>query len=167
MDQYPRLTSRTRRGIGLFLWSAGDAAGNFTGVVPGLLFDRFPIDGEGLPGVRKVEVAVERGGGPDLSDLDTPVFEGGIINESRFLRILEMDYDLLEEVGLITVDGEMVMRLPLRDQIDGGLAMNPQRVGGNVFTLDIDGIQRRSSRLDRVGALDLITSLYYQGADWV
>ncbi|MGH8607621.1 MAG: hypothetical protein ACREX9_09410, partial [Gammaproteobacteria bacterium] len=65
-------------GIGLFLWSAGDAVGDFTGVVPGLLLDRFPIDGEGLPEVRQVEVAVERGSGQDLPDLDTPVFEGGI-----------------------------------------------------------------------------------------
>ncbi|MGH8470238.1 MAG: hypothetical protein ACREX3_17600 [Gammaproteobacteria bacterium] len=96
----PAVDLKDPSGIGLFLWSAGDAVGDFTGVVLGLLLDRFPIDGEGLPEVRQVEVAVERGGGPDLPDLDSPC------SKTWFLRILEMDDDLLEEVGLVAVDGQ-------------------------------------------------------------
>ena len=80
-----------------------------------------------------------------------------------------MDSNVLEEVGLVAFDGEVVMRLPVLDQIGGELALGQQRIGGDLLALDIDGIQQRDGHLDLVGAFDLVIAVYRQGTDffWV
>ena len=71
----------------------------------------------------EIQVVVEGTGGPDLPGLDTPVFEGWAENEVGFLALLEIQGEVLEEVGLVAFDGEVVVRLSVLDQIGGELAL--------------------------------------------
>jgi hypothetical protein len=68
----------------------------------------------------------------------------------------------LKKTGLVVFDGEVVMSFTLADQIVGDLALGQQGIGGNLFALDIDGIQQRDGGLDFVGALNLLVR-YGQG----
>ena len=61
-------------GVGLIGRSAGEAIGGIAGVSPGLFVDRLPFDHESLTDMGKVEIGVERGGGPNPSGLDGSVF---------------------------------------------------------------------------------------------
>ena len=80
-----------------------------------------------------------------------------------------MDSNILEEVGLVAFDGEVVVRLPVFDQIGGEFALGQQCIGGDILALDIDGIEQRNGYLDLVGAFDLVIAVYRQGGDffWV
>ena len=49
-----------------------------------------PFDDKSLFHVRKVQVAVEFRGGPDLSGFDSAVIRGRMLNELRLLPILEV-----------------------------------------------------------------------------
>jgi hypothetical protein len=51
----------------------------------------------------------------------------------------------------------------------GDVALGQQGIGGNIFALDIDGIQQRDGGFDFVGALEFIASRYGQGCHffWV
>lgn len=117
----------------------------------------------------EVKVVVQCGSGPDLPGLDTPVIEGWPRKEVRFLSILEMDSNVLEKVGLVAFDGEVVVRLPVFDQIGGEFALGQQCIGGDILALYIDGIQQRNGHLDLVGAFDLVIAVYRQGSNffWV
>lgn len=117
--------------MGLFRCSAGDAVGDFVGAFPGLLLDRLPFDHEGLSDVREVEVVVEYGGGPDLSGFDPPMLGRGVLDEVRFVSILEEAGDILEQCWLVAFDGEVVMRLSVLDQVAGELALSQERIGAN------------------------------------
>jgi hypothetical protein len=68
----------------------------------------------------------------------------------------------LKKTGLVVFDGEVVMSFTLANQIVGDLALGQQGIGGNLFALDIDGIQQRDGGLDFVGALNLLVR-YGQG----
>ena len=68
----------------------------------------------------------------------------------------------MKKTGLVVFDGEVVMSFTLADQIVGDLALGQQGIGGNLFALDIDGIQQRDGGLDFVGALNLLVR-YGQG----
>ena len=59
------------------------------------------FDEEGLADVREIQVVVEGGGGPDLPGLDTPVFEEWTEHAVRFLSLLEIQSDVLQETGLV------------------------------------------------------------------
>jgi hypothetical protein len=94
--------------------SAGDAVGDVVRDLAALFFNRFSINQEGLLHVRKIEVGVEFGGGPDFTGFDPAMIRGIIRNEIRFLSILEIQLDILKESGLIAFDGEMIMGLTLQ-----------------------------------------------------
>jgi len=59
--------------IGLFRSSAGNAIGYFTGVFTAFFICGLPLDEKSLSDVRKVQIAVEFGCGPDFTDFDTAV----------------------------------------------------------------------------------------------
>jgi len=63
----------------------------------------------------------------------------------------------------------VVMGVALADHVIGDLPLGQQGIGGNIFALDIDGIQQRDGGFDFVGALELIAVFYGQGTDffWV
>ena len=93
----------------------------------------------------------------------------GVLDKVRFVSILEEEGDILEQCRLVAFDGEVVVRLSVLNQVAGELALSQERIGADILTLDGDGIQQRSSGLDLVGPLGLITALDLQGADffWV
>lgn len=110
-------------GVCLFRGAAGDAVGELCRSFPGCFFDALAFDGEGLSDVGEVEVVVQRCGDPDPAVLDTSVFEGGLVNEIRLLSMLEMQGDILKELGLVGFDGEVVVCLPVLDQVGGELVI--------------------------------------------
>ena len=67
----------------------GDAVSDFTRADAALLLYRVSFDEERLSDVRKVKVVIEFGGGPDLSDFDSSMVGGRILNEIRLLPVLE------------------------------------------------------------------------------
>jgi hypothetical protein len=69
----------------------------------------------------------------------------------------------LKKTGLVVFDGEVVMAVTLPDHVIGEVALGQKGIGGNIFVLNIDGIQQRDGGFDFVGALDLIAKRYRQG----
>ena len=59
--------------VGLFRGSAGNAIGDFTGVFTGFFIGELALDDKSLSDVRKVQIVVEFGGGPDFADFDATV----------------------------------------------------------------------------------------------
>ena len=134
-------------------FSAGDAVGEVVGVFSALFFNRFSLNQEGLLDVGKVEIEVECGGGPNFSSFDPAMIRGIVSNEIRFLSILEIQFDISKECGLIAFDGEVVMGLTIQAQIIGELTLGQEGIGSDIFALDIDGIEQRDGHLDLVGLL--------------
>ena len=48
----------------------------------------------------------------------------------------------MKKTGLGVFDGEVVMSFALPDHIAGNLALVQQRIRGNIFTFNVDGIQQ-------------------------
>ena len=109
----PAIDGKELLGVCFVRLSAGDAVGDVVGVFPALFFYRFPLDHEGLSHVGEVEVGVEFGGGPNFSGFDPAMIRGIISNEIRFLAILEIQFDIFKECGLVAFDGEVVMGFTL------------------------------------------------------
>ena len=84
-------------------------------------------------------------------------------------QVVKIPSGVFEQVLLVTLDGEVVMRVALLNQIPGHFALGQQGVGGNGFAADVDGRQQRDGGLDFVGLLFLLAALYGQGAHffWV
>ena len=74
---------------GLLRRSTGDAVSDFTRDLATLFVCEVPFDGEGLSDMGKIKIVVQFGGGPDLSDFDSSVIRGCILNEIGLLAILE------------------------------------------------------------------------------
>ena len=73
------------------------------------------------------------------------------------------------EGRLVSLDDEVVMGVAL-DQVSGQLALGQQRVGGDLFVFDVDGVEQRNGGSDLVGLFDRFgIAVYRQGADffWV
>ena len=75
--------------ICLLCRSAGDAVSDFTRAGAGLFLGSVPFDEERLSDMGEVKVAVNFGGGPDLSDFDSSMVRGRRLNEIGLLSILE------------------------------------------------------------------------------
>ena len=60
-------------GIGFLGRAAGDAIGDFTGIFTAFFICGLPLDEKSLSDVRKVQIAVEFGCGPDFADFDAAV----------------------------------------------------------------------------------------------
>lgn len=149
--------------------SAGDAVGDVVGCFPRLFFNRFPFDHEDLSHVGEVEIVVELGGGPDFTSFDPAMIRGIIRDEIRFLAVVEIELDILQESRLIAFDNEVVMGVTLQAYIVGKFSLGKECVSGNVFVPDIDGIEERDGHPDFIGSLELFIAFYGQGADffWV
>lgn len=140
--------------VGLLRGSAGDAVGDFTGGFAAFFIRKLPLDGKSLSDVGKVQIAVEFGCGPDFADFDSAVVRRVAIDKIRFMPVFKVQGDVLEKSGLVVFHGEVVIRVALLNQVGGDLALGQQGIGGNFFSLNIDGIQQRDGGLDFVGALD-------------
>jgi hypothetical protein len=150
-------------GVGLLGGSTGDAVGGFTGVLAVFFICGFPLDDKSLSDVREVEIAVELGCGPDFADFDPAVDRRFAMDKIRLLAVFKVQGDVLKKSWLVVFDGEVVMSVSLLDQIGGDLALGQQGIGGNFFSLDIDGIKEGDGGLNFVGTFEVFV-VYGQGA---
>lgn len=146
--------------------STGDAVGDFTGALATLFLCEVAFNGEGLPDMGKVEVVVELGGGPDLSDFDSSMVRRRTLDEVRLLAIFEPEGNIFEKGALVCFDGEMIMGMTLRDQILRDLALSQQGIGRHILARDIDGVQQGDGHVDFVRAFGLFMVAYGQGANF-
>jgi len=96
--------------------------------------------------MRKVEIVVGFGRGPDLAGFEASVIGGRVLDEIGLAPILEVELQVLQNAGLVAFDGEMVMRLALPDQRAGQLALGQQGIGTDILSLQ----SRRLLHRDRV-----------------
>ena len=139
--------------IGLGGGTARDPISEVVGVLSVFFLNRFSLNDKGLLHVREIQVGVEVGGGPDFSSFDAAMIWRVIGDEIGFFSILEIQLDILQECGLVAFDGEVVMGLPILDQVMGEVALGQEGIGSDIFALDIDGIEQRDGHLDLVGLL--------------
>ena len=90
--------------------------------------------------MRKVQIAVEFGCGPDFADFDPAVVRRVATDKIGVPPIFKVQRNILKKSGLIVFDGEVVMSFTIPDQIVGDLALGQEGIGGNFFALNIDGI---------------------------
>ena len=82
-----------------------------------------PFDYERLSNVRKVEVIVEFGGGPDFSGFDPSMVGRCMIDVVGFFSIQEKEFDVLKERGLVCLNSEVIVRLTFPHQVIGQSAL--------------------------------------------
>lgn len=76
--------------VGLLRSSAGDAIGDFTGVFTAFFICCLPLDEKSLSDVRKVQIAVEFGCGPDFADFDPAVIRRVAMDKIRVLAVFKV-----------------------------------------------------------------------------
>lgn len=143
--------------------TAGEAVGDLLGNLSGLFFFRPSFNHKSLPDMGKVEVIIKFIGHPNGAGLDTAVVRGSEIDEIRFTVALEIQLDVLQQCGLVSFNGEMIMSLAVLDQVSGDLALGQQGISGNVFAFDIDWVKERYGGLDLVGAFEFVIAGFGQG----
>ena len=109
----------------------------------------------------KVEVAIQFAGSPYLSGFNTTVFKASIIDEVRFLAVLEIKSDIITKPGLVPFDSEMIVRFPL-NHIVGKRALCQQGIGGDLLALDIYRIEQGNCYLDLVGLFGVFVAFSRQ-----
>lgn len=76
--------------VGLFRGSAGNSIGDFTGVLTTFFIGGFALDDKSLADVRKIQIAVEFGCGPDFTDLDAAVIRCVAVDKVGILAVFEI-----------------------------------------------------------------------------
>jgi hypothetical protein len=149
--------------------SAGDAVGDVSGLFPALFLYEVSFNNKRLLDVGEVEAGVEFGGGPYFSGFNPAMIRGIIGNEVRLLTVLKKEFDIVKECGLVAFHGEVVMGLALQAHIIGELTLGEQGIGGDVFVVDIDGIEQGDGYPDFVGALPFLSAFSRYRGDffWV
>lgn len=146
---------------GGLLWGpTGEAIGDFQRIFPRLFLGQVSLDEEGLAHVREVQIVVEFRGGPDFARFQAAVIGGRVLDEMRGAPIPEVKLQVFEKSGLVALDGEIVVRLALPDQIVGEGALGEQGIGRDVLARDVEGRQQGDSRLDLVRALGFFPAFY-------
>ena len=146
----------------------GDAIDDLGGGLAGLLLDRVPFDGEDLSDVGKVEIVVQRGGGPDGAAFDAAMLQGGWLAAVRRTARGEVQADIRAERRLIVLRDEQVMGVAF-DQVGGELALGQQGVGGDGLAGEVNRFEDRDGHPDLIGAFQFVGAIDGQGGDffWV
>jgi hypothetical protein len=76
--------------VGLLGGPAGNAIGDFTGVFTGFFICELALDDKSLCDVRKVQIVVEFGCGPDFTDFDSAVIRRVAEDKVRLLGVLKV-----------------------------------------------------------------------------
>ena len=76
--------------VGLLRSSAGNAIGDFTGVFTAFFICELALDDKSLSDVRKVQIVVEFGCGPDFADFDAAVIRRVAEDKVRLLAVLKI-----------------------------------------------------------------------------
>jgi hypothetical protein len=119
--------------------------------------------------MRQVEIGVEFGCGPYFADLDPAVIRGSALNKVGILPVFKIKRDVFKKSRLVVFDGKVVMSVTIPNQIVGDGALRQEGISGNVFALNINGIQQRNGGFDFVGTFEFFTPLYGEETDffWV
>ena len=100
--------------------------------------------------MREVEIAIEFGGGPDLASFN-PAMIGRVVGDKvRLFAIGEEHDQIIEERALVGFNGEVVVSFA-GDQVLGEFTLGQKRIGGDVFTTEIDLVEERDGHTDLVG----------------
>lgn len=75
------------------------------------LVSGLPLDGKSLFNMRKVQVIVKLGGGPDFTDFDSPVITAGMIDKIGLLAVFKVQGDIVEKSSLVSFNGEVIIGL--------------------------------------------------------
>jgi hypothetical protein len=110
--------------VGLVGRPAGNSMDDFIGIFAGFLINTVTFDDKGLSDVRKVQVAIELGGGPDFSRFNTSMVRRIKKDVVWFLAILEEECDVLKDRGLVSLDGEVIVTVAVFDDVFGELALS-------------------------------------------
>jgi hypothetical protein len=151
---------------GLIGRAAREAIGELEGTFPRFFLDAHAFDDERLPDVGEIQVGIEGVGRPDLPPFDPPMAQGGGFDEIWGLAIRKIEDDVLEELGLVAFDREMIMRVPVFNQIGGEGPLGQQGIRGDVLALNREGIEQGRGHRDLVGPLARVRVRYGQGPDF-
>jgi hypothetical protein len=97
---------------------------DFIGIFAGFLINTVTFDDKGLSDVRKVQVVIELGGGPDFSRFNASMVRRIKKDAVWFLAILEEECDVLKDRGLVSLDGEVIVTVAVFDDVFGELALS-------------------------------------------
>ena len=76
--------------VSLFRGPAGNAICDFTGVFTGFFIGGLALDDKSLSDVRKVQIAVEFGCGPDFADFDAAVIRWVAVDKIGVLAVFKI-----------------------------------------------------------------------------
>ena len=114
------------------------------------------MDEKSLSDVRKVQIVVELGCGPDFADFDPAVIRRVAMDTIGVLTVGKKQCNVFKKPGLVVFDGEVVMSCALPDYILGDGTLSQQGIGGNILALNIDGVKEWDGGFDFVGAFDFV-----------
>jgi len=142
---------------------AGNPLGQLPARLPRFFVPGKPFHHKGVSDMRKVSVAIQLGGHPDLAGFETTMvaIRGGKIG--RVLTVGKIEGRLFQQLCVIALDGEVVVGPALVNHIARQLALREQGIGADGFSSDLDGLQQRNGSFDFIGLLLLIAPLYWQG----
>lgn len=83
--------------------------------------------------------------------------------EIRLLAIFEIQFKVLKQSGLVVFHGEVIGGFSFSDQVVSDFALGQQGVGGDVFSLDVDGVKQRNCGFDLIGAFEFVAAVYGDG----
>ena len=138
---------------------------DLTRVFAGVLRDGFTLDQKDLPDVGEVEVGIKRGTAPDTPRLDAAVIGRRDLDEVGGRTRLEQDGKIAVQRGLVTLDGEILVRLPL-DQIACQRTLGQQGIARHVLAGEGTALQQRDRHANFVSTFLLLTTHYGEGADF-
>lgn len=124
-------------GVGAVGCMAGDAIGQFPRFFAGFLADHMAFDNKRLTDAGEAEVIVELRCRPDGARLDATVGQCRFFTEVRRPTLGKSQREIVEQLGLITFDGEQVMRSSLAD-VTSQMALRQQRIGGQRLAGQVD-----------------------------
>jgi len=127
--------------VGLLRSSAGYAIGDFTGVFTGLFICELALDNKSLPNVRKIQIAIKLGCGPDFTGFNSAVIRRIAKDKIGIFAVFEVYRNVLKNAGLVIFNCKVVVSFTVQDQIVGDISLGQKGIGGNFFTLDIYGIK--------------------------
>ena len=93
-----------------------------------------------------------------------------VLDEIGFAARLEQQSDIAFHRRLVALDAEIIVRLPLLDQIGGDFALGQHGVGGEVLACDVATFKHRNRHADlecafnscAIGALLFLAARYRQ-----
>jgi hypothetical protein len=117
---------------GLVRGATRDPQRDLTRALACVLLDGFALDQKDLPDVREVEVRIERRTTTDAPRLKAAVIGRGDLDEIGGGTRLAQQCDIALQWGLVTLDGEVLVRLPL-DEIASQRTLGQQGIARDVL----------------------------------